>query len=143
MFERRLSRALAPAERAQLAQRVRSFLPNGVKLSIRLAFFWASLLHFHFQDRSAKPRRVGQPEQLAKRTFAAEAEVVTRGALMWEDPPEIGLVKVQGDGYLRVLSREPLAALPWPWPERVFHRITAPPGVHGRVSSGAAASTPS
>jgi hypothetical protein len=64
---------------------------------------------------------VGHPEQLAKRTFAAEANAATRGALVWQDPPEIGLVKVQGDGYLRVVSREPLAALPWPWPEAEAH----------------------
>ncbi|UQA59019.1 hypothetical protein [Polyangium aurulentum] len=64
---------------------------------------------------------MGQPEQLAKRTFAEETKMVTRGALAWQDPPEIGLVKVQGDGYLRVLSSEPLAELPWPWPEAAGH----------------------
>jgi hypothetical protein len=66
---------------------------------------------------------VGQPEQFAKRTFAAETEWITGGAISWQDPPEIGLVKVQGDGLLQVhvRGREPLAPLALPWPEAGVH----------------------
>jgi hypothetical protein len=64
---------------------------------------------------------VGQPEQFAKRTFAEDTERITRGAVTWEDPPEIGLVKVQGDGMLLVRRPEGLASLAAPWPEAAHH----------------------
>jgi len=58
---------------------------------------------------------VGQPELFAKRTFAEETELVTRGAVCWQDAPEIGLTKVQGDGLLLVRRPDDLADLPRPW----------------------------
>jgi flagellar biosynthesis/type III secretory pathway protein FliH len=63
---------------------------------------------------------VGRPEQFAKQTFAEETEVITRGAVLWHDPPEIGLLKllkVQGDGLLRVRRGDLLTGLPAPWSE--------------------------
>src|SRR5690242_8576045 len=63
---------------------------------------------------------VGHPDQFAKQTFAEETERVTGGAMTWQDPPETGLiklVKVQGDGLLRVRRPEPLAGLAAPWSE--------------------------
>jgi hypothetical protein len=63
---------------------------------------------------------VGHPDQFAKQTFAEETSRVTGGALFWQDPPEIGLVKlvkVQGDGLLRVLRQDLLAPLAPPWSE--------------------------
>jgi hypothetical protein len=38
---------------------------------------------------------VGRPEQFAKQTFAEETELVTRGAMLWQAPPEIGLIELQ------------------------------------------------
>lgn len=61
---------------------------------------------------------MGHPEQFAKQTFARETERVTGGALTWQDPPEIGLVKlvkVQGDGLLLVRRPELLTGLSAPW----------------------------
>jgi hypothetical protein len=37
---------------------------------------------------------VGQADQFAKQTFAEETARGTRGAMAWEDPPEIGLLKL-------------------------------------------------
>jgi hypothetical protein len=64
---------------------------------------------------------VGQPEQFAKRTFAEETERVTQGAVFWQDAPEIGLTKVQGDGLLLVQRPGDLAGLPLPWPRACAH----------------------
>jgi hypothetical protein len=64
---------------------------------------------------------VGQPEQFAKQTFAEETVLVTRGAVCWQDPPEMGLTKVQGDGLLIVERPNDLAALPLPWCEARWH----------------------
>lgn len=64
---------------------------------------------------------MGQPDQFAKRTFAQETARVTRGAVTWEDPPEISLVKVQGDGLFLVRDPRGLAALAAPWPEAFAH----------------------
>jgi hypothetical protein len=58
---------------------------------------------------------VGHPDQFAKRAFASDTELVTHGAVVWVDPPEISLVKVQGDGLLSVRAPESLALLPAPW----------------------------
>src|SRR5262249_990637 len=55
------------------------------------------------------PPPMGQPDHFAKRTFAQETEPLTRGAVIWKEPPEISLTKVQGDG--RPLGRDP-ARLP-------------------------------
>jgi hypothetical protein len=63
---------------------------------------------------------VGYPDQFAKDTFAEETERVTGGAVVWQDPPEIGLVKlvkVQGDGLLLVRRPDLLAVLGPPWSE--------------------------
>ena len=51
---------------------------------------------------------MGQPDQFAKRTFAQETEPLTHGAVIWKDPPEISLTKVQGDG--RLVVRDPGAS---------------------------------
>lgn len=64
---------------------------------------------------------MGQPDQFAKRTFAAATERITGGAVTWQDPPEIGLVKVQSDGLLLVHHPDRIAALPAPWPEAGSH----------------------
>ena len=64
---------------------------------------------------------VGHPEQFAKRTFASEVEPITRGAVTWQDPPEVGLVKVQADGLLLVHAPALLASLPPPWPEAMAY----------------------
>jgi hypothetical protein len=64
---------------------------------------------------------VGQSEQFAKRTFAEETEGVTHGAVVWQDPPEMGLVKVQGDGLLLVKRPEGLRPLASPWPFACGH----------------------
>jgi hypothetical protein len=61
---------------------------------------------------------VGRPDQFAKDTFAEETPRITQGAMSWHDPPEIRLVKllkVQGDGLLRVHRPEGLAELAAPW----------------------------
>ncbi|WP_437977153.1 hypothetical protein WMF11_08800 [Sorangium sp. So ce295] len=59
---------------------------------------------------------MGQPDLFAKRTFAEETERVTAGAVMWRDPPEIRLEKVQADGLLVIHRPGILAHLPAPWP---------------------------
>jgi hypothetical protein len=59
---------------------------------------------------------MGQSEQLAQRTFAEETERTTAGAAGWQDPPEIRLDKVTGDGYLVIRRPHGLAHLPAPWP---------------------------
>ncbi|WP_437334049.1 hypothetical protein [Sorangium sp. So ce394] len=64
---------------------------------------------------------MGQPDQFAKRTFADETERLTGGAVTWQDPPEIGLVKVQGDGLLLVRHPDRIAGLSAPWPEARMH----------------------
>ena len=79
--------------------------------------------------------RMGQRDQFAKRTFASDAEQVTRGGVAWQAPPEIGLVHVQADGLLLVKD-------PW-WiaphvprdltEHRAFRRLA--PGCY-RVSTG-------
>jgi hypothetical protein len=58
---------------------------------------------------------VGQLDQFAKDTFAAETASVTRGAIAWQPPPELGMSEVRLDGLLRVVDPRPLAALPAPW----------------------------
>ncbi|HSN99985.1 MAG TPA: hypothetical protein VLS89_16950, partial [Candidatus Nanopelagicales bacterium] len=60
---------------------------------------------------------MGQPEQFAKRTFAEDTERLTGGGAVWEDPPEIQLGPVQGDGLLIVRHAEALTRLPPPWPQ--------------------------
>jgi len=64
---------------------------------------------------------MGHPEQFAQRTFAEETERVTEGAAGWQDPPEIRLEKVQGDGVLVVRQPHRLQCLPAPWPEAQRH----------------------
>ncbi|XXX79586.1 hypothetical protein WMF30_12520 [Sorangium sp. So ce134] len=59
---------------------------------------------------------MGQPDLFAKRTFAEETERVTEGAMMWRDPHEIRLEKVQADGLLVIRRPGHLAHLPAPWP---------------------------
>lgn len=58
---------------------------------------------------------MGQPDQFAKRTFAEETEQLTHGAVTWQDPPEVSLTKVQGDGMLLVRDPSGLAGLDPPW----------------------------
>jgi len=58
---------------------------------------------------------VGQLDQFAKETFARETAEVTRGAVAWQLPPEVGMSEVRLDGLLRVLDPAPLAALAAPW----------------------------
>jgi hypothetical protein len=60
---------------------------------------------------------VGQPDQFAKRTFAQETEPLTRGAVVWREPPEVSLTKVQGDGRLVVRSPGRMPPLGAPWSE--------------------------
>jgi len=60
---------------------------------------------------------VGQPDQFAKRTFAQETEPLTRGAVIWKEPPEISLIKVQGDGRFLVRDAARLPPLDPPWTE--------------------------
>ncbi|WP_437735181.1 hypothetical protein [Sorangium sp. So ce1335] len=64
---------------------------------------------------------MGQPDRFIKRTFAEEAEVITRGAVEWHDPPEMGLNKVQGDGLLSVHRPGDLLTLCEPWPQAGGH----------------------
>lgn len=64
---------------------------------------------------------MGQAEQFAKRMFAKETALITGGGATWQDPPEIGLTKVQGDGLLVVQRPELLAPLAAPWPEARSH----------------------
>jgi hypothetical protein len=58
---------------------------------------------------------MGQPEQFTKRTFASDAELVTGGAVRFQDPPESSLTWVKADGLLVVQKPEALLALPPPW----------------------------
>ena len=61
---------------------------------------------------------VGKPDQFVKDTFADETALVTRGAVTWQDPPElrlVNLVKVQGDGLFQVHHPEALGSLALPW----------------------------
>lgn len=58
---------------------------------------------------------MGEPEQFAKRTFAEDTERITGGAAAWQDPPEIGLSHVQGDGMLVVRQPARLSRLAAPW----------------------------
>lgn len=64
---------------------------------------------------------MGQPEQFAKDTFAAEVGALTHGALAWQDPPEIRLLKVQADGMLLVRDPARLPELQPPWTSAVGH----------------------
>lgn len=64
---------------------------------------------------------MGKPDQFVKRTFAAETASVTGGAVAWQDPPEIGLTSVQGDGLLLVARPELLSKLSPPWSEAQGH----------------------
>ncbi|WP_438027365.1 hypothetical protein [Sorangium sp. So ce233] len=64
---------------------------------------------------------MGQPDQFIKRTFAEETEVITRGAVEWHDPPEMGLIKVQGDGLLFVHRPGDLLTFCEPWPQAGGH----------------------
>ncbi|WP_437280606.1 hypothetical protein WME90_08605 [Sorangium sp. So ce375] len=69
------------------------------------------------RSQSATSRNtMGQPDLFAKRTFAEETERVTAGAVMWQDPPEIRLERVQADGLLAIRRPGLLAHLPPPWP---------------------------
>ena len=60
-------------------------------------------------------------ELFAKRTFAQETALVTGGAAIWQDPPEIQLETVQSDGFLVIHTPHLLAPLPAPWPEARAH----------------------
>ena len=64
---------------------------------------------------------MGYLELFAQRTFAAETERITHGGAGWQDPPEIRLEKVQGDGFLVVRQPELLEGLAPPWPEARPH----------------------
>ena len=78
-----------------------------------------------FGDPGLLPRSaMGQPDLFAKRTFAEETERVTGGAVAWQDPPEIRLERVQGDGLLLIRYPDLLARLPAPWPDaRAFKEL--------------------
>ena len=60
---------------------------------------------------------MGHQELFAKRTFAEETARVTGGAVIWQDPPEVQLEKVQSDGWILIRRPDLLAALTAPWPE--------------------------
>jgi len=64
---------------------------------------------------------MGHQELFAQRTFAEETERITGGAAGWQDPPEIRLEKVTGDGYLVIRRPHLLARLAAPWPEARPH----------------------
>src|SRR5262245_65649903 len=64
---------------------------------------------------------MGQSDQFAKRTFAAETGPLTQGVVAWRDPPEIGLTHLQADGALLVLDPARLASLDPPWPDAQGH----------------------
>jgi hypothetical protein len=69
-------------------------------------------------------RLVGHADQFAKETFAEETGRITQGAMSWHDPPELRLVnllKVQGDGLLRVHGQDNLGALMAPWSQAKGH----------------------
>src|SRR5262249_45753665 len=53
---------------------------------------------------------MGQLEQFAKETFALETTTITRGAMAWQLPPEVGTTEVHLDGLLRVFRHGPLAS---------------------------------
>ncbi len=44
-----------------------------------------------------------------------ETTTITRGAMAWQPPPEVGTSAVHLDGLLRVFRHEPLASLAAPW----------------------------
>jgi hypothetical protein len=89
----------------------------------------ASAEHFRGPDKPhgfgvsvLLPRSVmGQPDLFAKKTFAEETERVTGGAVIWQDPPEIRLEKVQSDGLLLIRRPDRLGQLAAPWPEAQAH----------------------
>ena len=58
---------------------------------------------------------MGQADLFAKQTFAEETERVTHGAVVWVDPPEIRLEKVQSDGFRVVRHSDQLPRLAAPW----------------------------
>ncbi|MCU0681628.1 MAG: hypothetical protein MUF34_05125 [Polyangiaceae bacterium] len=58
---------------------------------------------------------MGQLEQFAKQLFEQETAVLTKGAVAWQAPPELGLAEVRLDGLLLVCAPERLAALSSPW----------------------------
>ena len=58
---------------------------------------------------------MGQLDQFAKETFAVETTTITRGAMAWQLPPEVGTSAVHLDGLLRVFQHGPLASLAAPW----------------------------
>jgi hypothetical protein len=60
---------------------------------------------------------MGHLELFAQRTFAEETARITRGAVGWQDPPEIRLEKVTSDGFLVIRRPHLLAPLAAPWPE--------------------------
>jgi hypothetical protein len=65
---------------------------------------------------------MGHLELFAQRTFAEETERITEGAAQWQDPPEIRLEKVTGDGFLVIgRSHHLLDRLAAPWPEALPH----------------------
>ncbi len=64
---------------------------------------------------------MGQSDLFAKATFAKETERITCGAATWQDPPEIRLEKVQGDGLLLVREPRLLGRLATPWPAAETH----------------------
>jgi hypothetical protein len=64
---------------------------------------------------------MGHLELFAQRTFAAETERITSGAVGWQDPPEIRLEKVQSDGCLVIRRPHLLDHLASPWPEAQPH----------------------
>lgn len=58
---------------------------------------------------------MGQLEQFAKQLFERETDALTRGAVAWQAPPEIGLAEVRLDGLLLVQRPERLETLLAPW----------------------------
>ncbi|KYF92630.1 hypothetical protein BE17_17360 [Sorangium cellulosum] len=60
---------------------------------------------------------MGHPDQFIKRTFAEETALITGGAVEWRDPPEMRLIKVQGDGLLSVRRSDDLLTFCEPWPQ--------------------------
>jgi hypothetical protein len=64
---------------------------------------------------------MGHLELFAQRTFAEETKHITRGAVRWQDPPEIRLEKLTSDGLLVIREPRLLAALAAPWSEAQAH----------------------
>jgi hypothetical protein len=64
---------------------------------------------------------MGHLELFAQRTFAEETERITGGAAGWQDPPEIRLEKVTGDGFLVIRQSQRLEHLAAPWPQAQSH----------------------